>query len=324
MCTAISFNTKNHYFGRTLDLEYSFNENIIITPRNYKLNYKHNNHQKNNFAIIGVGIVQDDYPLYYDAINEKGVSVAGLNFPKTCKYYNYVKDKINLTSFELIPWILQNFDSINILKSEINDINITNDNFNECFKHSPLHWIVSDNETSITIEQSQNGLKILDNPIGVLTNEPSFDMQLENLTKYINLTPYEPNNIFCEFTNITPSSRGLGGFGLPGDLSSSSRFVRAAYTKLNSICDNDEVSSINQFFNILNTVKQTNGCVRLPDNKLEKTVYTTCYNTDKCILYYTTYNNSSISQVNLFNVNLDSSVIIQYNMLTEPTIIKQN
>ncbi len=45
MCTAVTYSTKNHYFGRNLDLEYSYKETITITPKNYefeKINSKTN------------------------------------------------------------------------------------------------------------------------------------------------------------------------------------------------------------------------------------------------------------------------------------------
>ena len=91
MCTAISFNSNtNHYFGRTLDFERRFNESITITPRNYLLKYCKNESEWNHFAFIGTAIIIDDYPLYYDATNEYGLSIAGLSFLNNCCYYDYV------------------------------------------------------------------------------------------------------------------------------------------------------------------------------------------------------------------------------------------
>lgn len=323
LCTAITFKTENSYFGRTLDLEYSFDEKITITPRNYNFNFRYNLPQSNNYAIIGVGIIENNYPLYYDAINEKGLCIAGLNFPKSCKY-NDINDKYNIASFELIPWILQNFETVDELEKLLNHINITKDSFNDKFTYSPLHWLIADNQKAITLEQTSNGLNIIDNELGVLANEPEFKAQLDNLSKYVNLSPYEPNNNFSNKIEISPDSRGLGAFGLPGDVSSSSRFVRVAFNKLNSICDNDEVGSVNQFFNILGTVKQLNGCVRLQNNMLEKTVYTSCYNINTGTIYYTTYNNSSISKIELFHENIDGSALIFFDMIKNADFICQN
>lgn len=318
MCTAITFKTYNSYFGRTLDLEYSYNEKIIITPRNYNFNFRYNLPQKNNYSIIGVGIIESGYPLYYDAINEKGLSVAGLNFPISCKYNSQDNSKINATSYELIPWILKNYKTISELKTSLNRLNITNDSYNKSYSATPLHWLISDKESSITLEQTECGLNVITNEIGVLTNEPNFKSQLENFTKYSNLSPYEPKSSF------TPISRGLGAFGLPGDVSSSSRFIRAAFNKINSVCDEDETSSISQFFNVLGSVKQINGCVRLNDNKLEKTMYTNCYNQNESIIYYTTYNNPTVTKVELYRENLDDCKLISYDMQNNMNVICQN
>ncbi len=318
MCTAITFKTCNNYFGRTLDLEYSYNKKIIITPRNYNFNFRYTLPQRNNYSIIGIGIIEDGYPLYFDAINEKGLSIAGLNFPLSCKYNTQDNSKINLTSYELIPWVLKNYKTISELKASLNSLNITNDSYNKSYSATPLHWLIADKDSSITLEQTDFGLNIMDNEIGVLTNEPDFKSQLDNLAKYSNLSPYEPKIPF------EPSSRGFGAFGLPGDVSSSSRFVRATFNKLNSICDDDETSSICQFLNILGSVKQINGCVRLKENKLEKTVYTNCYNQDKSIIYYTTYNNPTVTKIELHKENLDDCNLISYDMQSKMNIIYQN
>ena len=93
MCTSVSFTTKDHYFGRTLDMECSYNEKVIITPRNYNFKFRMSGELTNHYAIIGIGAVVDNYPLYYDATNEKGLSVAGLNFPVSAKFSESVNDK---------------------------------------------------------------------------------------------------------------------------------------------------------------------------------------------------------------------------------------
>ena len=78
MCTAISYKTSDHYFGRNLDWEFSFGEKITITPRNFKLRFKNQPDVKNHYAIIGMALTENNYPLYFDATNEHGLSIAGL------------------------------------------------------------------------------------------------------------------------------------------------------------------------------------------------------------------------------------------------------
>ncbi len=323
MCTSISLLTKNHYFGRNFDMDFSYGEKVIITPRKYLLKFCMSDSLENHFAIIGMGIVADNYPLYYDATNEKGLSMAGLNFPTSAVYYDEVKDKNNIGAFELIPWILSQCSTVDEARDLLVNTNVVNIDFNDKYKNTPLHWMISDRDYSITLECVQDGMKIYYNPVHVLTNNPEFPMQVFNLNNYTNITREEPETRFAEGFDLNKYSRGMGALGLPGDLSSMSRFVRAAFTRLNSVCGESENESISQFFHILDSVSQTQGCVRVGDS-FEKTVYSSCCNTDKGVYYYRTYNNSQISAVTLHNENLDKNELITYNLINEQQIKHQN
>lgn len=319
MCTSVSLTTKDHYFGRTLDLERSYDEKVIITPKNYNFKFRLSKELNNHYAIIGIGTVVDNYPLYYDATNEKGLSIAGLNFPVSAKYGDVVKDKNNIGVFELIPWILGNCASVDEVRELLTETNIVSMDFNEKYKTAELHWMISDKDYSIVLECVNDGMKIYYNPVHVLTNNPEFPMQIFNLNNYMNITREEPETRFAEGFDLNKYSRGMGAMGLPGDLSSMSRFVRCSFTRLNSVCNETESESISQFFHILDTVSQTNGCVRVGDT-FEKTVYASCCNTDKGIYYYKTYNNSQLSAVDLYRENLDRSDLIIYNLVNEQQI----
>ena len=323
MCTAVSYRTKDHYFGRTLDLEYSYDEKVVITPRNYTFNFKHIDSINNHYAIIGIATIVDDYPLYYDAINEKGLAIAGLRFPDYCVYYDSCKNKKNLASFELIPYILSTCKNVNEAKELLDKINITDDNFNETYASTPLHWMLSDKDQSITIESAQDGLKVYYNPVDILTNSPPFPIQIFNLNNYMSLSVNEPETTFCDNLNLCSYSRGMGALGLPGDMSSQSRFVRGAFVRLNSVTGSNEKDSVGQFFHILDAVSQPCGIVKVED-KYVKTIYSSCCNTNKGIYYYTTYENRRISAVDLNNENLDSSELVVYNLETDESILRQN
>ncbi len=324
MCTAVTYNTKDHYFGRNLDLEYSYKETITITPRNYVFKFRKTHDISNHYAIIGMAYVDMDYPLYYDAINEKGLAMAGLNFPDNAYYYEEKKSYDNIAPFEFIPWILSQCATIEEAKKLLNKINICKIDFSEYLRVSPLHWIISDKNNSITVECVKEGIKIYDNPVGVLTNNPTFDIQLFNLNNYMNLSVEAPINNFSKKLDLKTYSRGMGAMGLPGDLSSASRFVKATFTKMNSISGNSESESISQFFHILGSVDQQRGCVHMGDDKYEITIYSSCCNLDKGIYYYTTYENSQITGVNMHNENLDSDELINYDLVKGQQINMQN
>lgn len=107
MCTAATYKTKDTYFGRTLDYEFSYGDELTITPRNYPMQFRHVGKIDENYAILGMAHVVGDYPLYYDAINEKGLGMAGLNFVGNAVYQDLSEEKENVAQYEFIPWILR-------------------------------------------------------------------------------------------------------------------------------------------------------------------------------------------------------------------------
>ncbi len=324
MCTAITYKTKDHYFGRNLDLEYSYKETVTITPRNYKFKFRNGKEINEHYAIIGMAYVANDYPLYYDATNEKGLSMAGLNFPDNADYKEINPEKDNIAPFEFIPWILTQCENIDEAKNLLNKINIAQIDFSESLPASPLHWIIADKDRTITVESVKDGLKIYDNPVGVLTNNPTFDIQMFNLNNYIGLSIEQPENNFSKKLDLNLYSRGMGGLGLPGDLSSASRFAKATFTKMNSLSGDSESESISQFFHILGSVEQQRGCVHMGEDKYEITIYSSCCNVDKGIYYYTTYENSQITGIDMNKENLDGEKIVSYDLIKGQQIHMQN
>lgn len=324
MCTAITFSNGDHYFGRNLDLEHSLHEMVTITPRNYPFHFRCGRDLLRHYAIIGMAYVVDDYPLYYDATNEKGLSIAGLNFPDNAVYRHADAGKEYIASFELIPWLLGQCTSVTEVKEQLSRLVIADLSFSDQLPPSPLHWLAADRRESITIEPLADGIKIYDNPVGVLTNNPPFDYHMHHLTEYLNVTRHEAENRFAEGLSLKPFSRGMGGLGLPGDLSSSSRFVRAAFTKLNSICGSSEAENISQFFHILGSVEQQRGCAQVRDDLYEVTYYTSCCNTDRGIYYYRTYSNSQITAVDMHREELDAKALINYPQIIHQQVHYQN
>ena len=187
MCTAVSFRFGDHYFGRNLDVEGSYGEGVVITPRNFALRFRHEGTLVRHYAMIGMAKVVEDYPLYFDGTNEKGLSIAGLNFPHNAKYHAYRDGKTNIASFEVIPYILGRCGSVDEVKTLLADGNITQDSFCKDLPPAPLHWLISDNKYSIVLESTAEGTKIYEDPYGVLTNNPPFPYHLENIHQYMGL-----------------------------------------------------------------------------------------------------------------------------------------
>ena len=159
MCTAITYKTKNTYFGRNLDLEFSYGECVTVTPRNFTLNFRHHSPLKSHFAIIGMAHIENNFPLYYDAVNEKGLAVAGLRFTDSAPY---AKSSAGIASFELIPYLLGSCETLGDAKKALYNISITDDHFSQKLQNEPLHWMVADKNGSLVLEWGENGLNIFD------------------------------------------------------------------------------------------------------------------------------------------------------------------
>ena len=324
MCTAATYKTKDFYFGRTLDYEFSYGEEIVITPRKYCFHFRDMGFMEKHYAMIGMAHVAEDYPLYYEAVNEKGLGMAGLNFVGNAHYADKMSGKDNVTTFEFIPWILAQCATVKEAMVLLKKINLVNTQFNKQLPVAELHWIIADGNESITVESVKDGIKIYDNPVGVLTNNPPFSEQMFQLNNYMYLSTKDPKNNFSDKLSLKRYSRGMGALGLPGDLSSQSRFVRVAFTKMNSVSGESEAESVSQFFHILGSVDQQRGCCDVGDGKYEITIYTSCCNADKGIYYYTTYDNHQITGINMNKENLEYSLLIRYSMIKEEQIRMQN
>lgn len=320
MCTAISFSAAGHYFGRNLDFERRYRETVTITPRYFVFDYKFIKREDSHYAIIGTATVEDNYPLYYDATNEHGLSIAGLNFVGNSYLHRYPLQKgTNLAPYELIPFLLGKCKTVKECTDILRDVNLIDIPFNANMPNAELHWLIADKYESITYEYTKNGARIYENTVGVLTNNPQFEYHMMNLNNYMQLSRDDPCNTFAHGIKLDKYSRGMGTLGLPGDFSSSSRFVRACFVKLNSIKPSNVIESVGQMFHILGSVEQQEGSVKV-GNSFERTQYTSCCDTDRCVYYYKTYGNNRINAVDMYRENIDSDKLISYDMKWEEDI----
>lgn len=324
MCTAITYQTKQLYFGRTLDYECSYGEQVTVTPRNYPFDFRHAGPVHTHYAMIGMAHVADGYPLYYDAVNEKGLCMAGLNFVGNAVYAQPKPDRTNIAQFEFIPWLLGRCASVAQARTELSKLNLTGTPFSAALPAAQLHWLIADQKEAVTIESAADGLHVYENPVGVLTNNPPFEQQLFNLNNYMQLSPKQPENRFSESLLLHCYSRGMGALGLPGDLSSPSRFVRAAFVRANARSERTEDANVSQFFHILTSVEQQRGCCELDDGQYEITLYSSCCNADRGIYYYTTYDNRQITGVKLHSADLDSAQLTAYPLVDTQQIRWEN
>ena len=309
MCTAVRYPNGDTYFGRNLDLERGYGERVVITPRRYGFPLRHAVPMVNHYAMIGMAAVAEGFPLYFEATNEAGLSMAGLNFPDNAVYYEYDPRKSNIAPFELIPWILGACATVEEAAQRLAQTNLLNVPFNGKLPLSPLHWMVSDKNRSLAVEPMADGMKVYDNPFDVLTNNPPFPYHCTRMSDFMPLHAGAAVNRFS--LPIGNYSLGMGAMGLPGDFSSPSRFVKACFVKEHSVSDVDESSNVCQFFHILNAVAMPKGCVEV-HGQFEYTRYSSCCNAHKGIYYYTTYDRPAIVSHALSDADLDQDALICY------------
>ncbi len=324
MCTAVTYLTDSFYFGRNLDLEYSYQESVTVTPRRYPFRFRHAKALPGHYAMIGMSYVADGYPLYYEATNEKGVSMAGLNFPGNAVYHPEQPGRDNIAPFEFIPWMLGQCDCMADVHTLLERINLVAEDHSPELPAAPLHWLIANREGAVVVESTADGLHVYDDPVGVLTNNPPFPYHRQNLANFMGLSTHDPESSFGPGLELTPHSRGMGAIGLPGDLSSPSRFVRSAFTRANSRSGAGEAESVSQVFHILRSVAMPRGLVDAGGGRFDVTRYTSCCNADTGVYYYTTYENSGLTAVDLHKEDLEGSEVASYPMLQTLQVRRQN
>ncbi|WP_455662110.1 choloylglycine hydrolase [Pradoshia sp.] len=311
MCTALTLRTKegHHLFGRNMDIEYSFNQSVLLVPRGFR--YPHivtGETESTVYASLGMGTIIDQHPMFAEAFNEKGLACAGLNFEGYADWdEEVVEGKINVSPSDLIFWVVSHFETVEQLKAILKDLHIIKKGINESTPIPTLHWMVTDRfGSSIVIEKTKDQLNVYDNQVGVLTNSPTFDWHVTNLFQYLGKSPHQPNEVKWSNQQLKLLGVGAGAFGLPGDFLSTSRFVKTAFLRSNVAFGEDEHSAIIEFFRILNNVAMVRGSVVTADQKYDITQYTSCMCLEKGIYYYTTYENSQITAINIHKEDLNS------------------
>ncbi len=317
MCTALRLGC---FFGRNLDLNGSYGEQICILPKGYPLDFRCMGRLTQHHALLGMALVQDGVPLWYDALNEKGLGMAALNFPGIARYFSPSPEKDNLAAFELITWVLSRCSDLEEACRCLENLRIVDIPFRADWPLSPLHWMVADRQGSLVVESTAEGMRIYENPVDVLTNNPPFPYQRFNLNNYRNLSCDTPEDRFTKGQILQVYCQGLGGIGLPGDVSSMSRFVRAAFGVQHALPEEGP----GQVFHLLDSVKMIRGCCRTGAGEWDYTVYTSCMDLSRCRYYYTCYDNRQISGVDLKKEDLSGGELICFPLEKGQQIQMQN
>lgn len=318
MCTSLSLPTPRGttLFGRTLDLDAHFGEAVTLTPRRYPLAFADCYPHTHHYALLGMATVMDGYPLYAEAMNEKGLCMAGLRFAGNAVYAPRPENGwLNLAPWELIPYLLGTCATVEEARAALRDIHLVDKPFSVSVGTAPLHWHIWDADPAhggLVVEATAAGMRVYDNETGVLTNDPPFPEQMTAL-------------------RVCHPPRGDAA-GLPGDYSSPSRFVRAAtlrrwvtewmsspQAERDDTAPAGEVSPVTHFFRILAAVAPMAGVVLTEDGKPHRTLYTCCMDTAAGVYHYFTEADTVARSVSFSEQDRSGGALT---LLSEPIIPK--
>jgi len=323
MCTVLTYRSDDLYYGRTLDYERSFGEAVAVLPRHFPLKFRRAAASSRHYAWIGMASSLGSEPLFYDGVNEKGLAAAALRFSTSAAYHAPEDGWENVASFEVIPFILSQCATLEEARILLSRIRVTDDAYSKELPSSPLHWFFADESGALVLESTADGVHVYDDPVCVLTNEPPFPEQLRRLSDYRHLSVTPGENRLLPAVTLPLYTRGAGAIGLPGDFSSSSRFVRAAFTAGNAEAASGK-AAVSRCFQILDTVRVVRGCCQTEDGADSATVYAAVCQMTRGIYYYETEENRTPCAVSLRSENLDGSEAILYPLRREEQILWQN
>jgi choloylglycine hydrolase len=254
-----------------------------------------------------------------DGMNEKGLAAGSFYHEGFAEYAEYdpaLAEK-SMAPTNVVNYILSNFATIEEVRKGLQKVRVVPVKNPAIGKVPPVHFFVADpSGKSLVIEYRGGTPKIYDNPVGVITNNPTFDWHLQNLRNYgyLKAESYKPKN--WGNLKISPLSGGSGLLGLPGDFTSPSRFVRALVLREVSNPTSGGQETVEHFFRVMDSFNapsklgegQTKQDLKknpLPSN----TQYTVAYNTTDLTTYYHTTWNRQIRKIDLNEIDFTKSEV---------------
>lgn len=313
MCTGIRFTGKNGsmFFGRNLDWGFSYGEKVYVTPREFKGLGACGSPIALKYPVIGMGILENNFPLYFDCANEAGLAVAGLNFPGFATYEEKpVSGKTNIAAFEFPFWVASQFKTVDEAEAALQNVAIVGIPVGN-YPVALLHWLIADKDRSIVVEYMSDGMHIHHNDVDVLTNQPTFDWQRENLRNYLSATNEFPQPVVWNKAELTAYGSGSGMRGIPGDYYSPSRFVRVAYLNAHYPAQDGEAKNVSRLFHTLSSIAMIEGAACMDDGSFEKTIYTGGFSAEQNTYYYSTYENPAIYYARMSDYDTSGQDVIE-------------
>jgi len=322
-CTGIRLIAKDGgvVYGRTMEWgAFDLNSRVAIIPRGYKftsLTPDGNNGKTyiTKYGVVGLDMLGKDF--LSDGMNEKGLALGMFYHPGYAEYHEYTKDNAgnSISSQELASYILGEFATVQEVRDGLPNVTVIGVVEIAVGIIVQAHWIVTDKTgESIVIEYTNEELKIHDAPLGVITNAPTYDWHMTNLSNYLNLSMFSVKPIELEGIKFSPTGAGSGMIGLPGDNTPPSRFIRAVAWTQTARKTKTANEAVYEIFRILDNFNLplgpdgAEGAGHDGDTGLMRssTIWTTAWNLKDLTLNYHTQHNRRIRQVNIKAIPFDT------------------
>ena len=336
-CTSLIVPTTegSYVYGRTMEFGIPLKSDIMVAPRGYAfkgvgMDGKQGSglNWKSKYAVAGMNALGQS--IVVDGMNEKGMAGGLMNAPNTAVYQktSEKESKNSIASYQMLLYALSNFSSVDEVKAAFPKLFVNTSTLGAYNGIVEVRMQLHDAEgKSIVVEYLEGKLVISDNPLGVTTNDPPFAWHLVNLGNYVNLTPTEHEALTLRGLKINPPSSGSGLAGIPGDMLSTSRFVRASLYAL-SAPKGDAKQQVNAVWHIIDNFDIPPGSVNLPASNpygggaggYEYTEWTVVADPKSQIYYVRTFENPSPQAFDFSKEDLDAKDLKFIKLNTTPTI----
>ncbi|HIK44367.1 MAG TPA: choloylglycine hydrolase family protein [Leptolyngbyaceae cyanobacterium M65_K2018_010] len=319
-CTGIRLKAEDGsvVHARTMEFAIDIHSDVIVVPRGYQRTGTTPDGKaglKWGAKYASVGANGLGLPLIVDGLNERGLAVGLFYFPTTAGYMSYSASDAGktLAPWEMGSWILDNFATVEEVKANVSKVVVPDVVFEGWGFSPPVHYVVHDAAgNSIVIEYVGGNLNVHDNPLGVMSNSPTFDWHMTNLRNYVNFSLTNVPPVQLGTVKLLPFGQGSGMLGLPGDFTPPSRFVRAVAFSQSVLPSNTGNDAVLQAFHILNNFDIPKGAAREAEKDehgnilADYTIWTSANDLKAKRFYFRTYENSQIRMVDLTSMNLNA------------------
>jgi choloylglycine hydrolase len=319
-CTGITIRPEDGsvIFARTLEFATDLQSNIIVVPRGKEYigtapGDKPGLRWTTMYGIVGTNAF--DLPVTIDGLNEKGLSVGLFYFPSFAKYQEIKADDVGkaLAPWELGVFLLGTCSDVKEAVAAAKNVRVGEVVQKDMGLVPGVHYVLTDaSRMSVVLEYVGGELKVHDNPLGVMTNSPTFDWHMTNLSNYVNMTVSNVPEIDVGGTEIKGLGQGSGMLGLPGDFTPPSRFVRAVAFSESALPVEGAKDGVLQAFHILNQFDIPKGAARgIEHGKVvaDYTQWTSAADLKNLRYHFRTFDDSRIRMVDLKAVDLDAKEI---------------